>query len=118
MRRCSWEEGYCKSEKGFFRWRHVLYRLFRKFASNVGIEFKTPENLFLGDKTKVQIEGFNPKTIPSEGKLFANSDDTNVEFVEKEMVIMCGSPGAGKSTFWSNYLSDYERVNRDTLKTK
>lgn len=34
------------------------------------------------------------------------------------MIIMCGSPGSGKSTFWSNYLSGYERVNRDTLKTK
>lgn len=25
-----------------------------KFALNVGIEFKTPENLFLGDKTKIE----------------------------------------------------------------
>lgn len=34
------------------------------------------------------------------------------------MVIFCGSPGAGKSTFWKNYMPQYERVNRDTLKTK
>jgi bifunctional polynucleotide phosphatase/kinase len=34
------------------------------------------------------------------------------------MVIFVGSPGSGKSTFWSNYLSKYARVNRDTLKTK
>ncbi len=31
---------------------------------------------------------------------------------------MIGSPGSGKSTFWHNYLPKYERVNRDTLKTK
>lgn len=74
--------------------------------------------MFLGDKTKLTIDGFNPKTIPAEGKLFANSDDKEVDFVEKEMAIFCGSPGAGKSTFWSNHLSNYERVNRDTLKTK
>ena len=35
------------------------------------------------------------------------------------MIIFCGPPGGGKSTFWQNYLSnDYARVNRDTLKTK
>lgn len=34
------------------------------------------------------------------------------------MVIFVGSPGSGKSTFWKNHLSSYERINRDTLKTK
>lgn len=84
----------------------------------MGLAFKTPENLFLGDKTEAKVSGFDPSTIPQNGKLFANSDDTDVEFVEKELVIFCGSPGAGKSTFWKNYMPKYERVNRDTLKTK
>ena len=92
--------------------------LFRKFAINVGLECKTPENLFLGDKTKVEVKGFNPARIPESGSLFANSPDTDVKYAEKEMVIFCGSPGAGKSTFWHNYMPQYERVNRDTLKTK
>lgn len=35
-----------------------------KFGLNVGIEFLTPENLFLGDKDKVTVQGFNPKSIP------------------------------------------------------
>lgn len=34
------------------------------------------------------------------------------------MIIFCGSSSSGKSTFCTNHLSDYERVNRDTLKTK
>ena len=34
------------------------------------------------------------------------------------MVIFVGSPASGKSTFWKNYLPDYVRVNRDTLKTR
>jgi bifunctional polynucleotide phosphatase/kinase len=33
------------------------------------------------------------------------------------VIIFFGSPGSGKSTFWKNYLSTYERVNNDTLKT-
>lgn len=35
----------------------------------------------------------------------------------QEIILFCGPPGAGKSTFWSNYLKDYERINNDTLKT-
>jgi bifunctional polynucleotide phosphatase/kinase len=91
---------------------------FSKFALNVGVEFMTPENLFLGDKTKIKPTGFDPSSIPTDGKLFANSNDTSVDFVEKEMVIFCGGPGSGKSTFLHNYMSKYERINRDTLKTK
>ncbi len=34
------------------------------------------------------------------------------------MVIFTGCPGSGKSTFWHNYMPKYERINRDTLKTK
>jgi hypothetical protein len=36
-----------------------------------------------------------------------------------ELVIFCGSPGAGKSTFYWNYLEPlgYERVNQDILKS-
>ncbi len=41
----------------------------------------TPENLFLDEKEEVQVGGFNPKSILETGKLFANSDDTDVKFV-------------------------------------
>jgi len=34
------------------------------------------------------------------------------------MIVFCGSPGSGKSTFWQTHYSDYSRINRDTLKTK
>lgn len=36
-----------------------------------------------------------------------------------DLVIFCGSPGAGKSTFYWKYLQPlgYERVNQDILKT-
>ena len=36
-----------------------------------------------------------------------------------DLVLFCGSPGAGKSTFYWKYLKSlgYERVNQDLLKT-
>jgi len=38
---------------------------------------------------------------------------------EKEIVLFCGSPGAGKSTFFKVQLAplDYQRINQDILKT-
>jgi bifunctional polynucleotide phosphatase/kinase len=38
-----------------------------KFALNVGLVFKTPENLFLGEVEKVEVKGFNPSTVPEDG---------------------------------------------------
>lgn len=38
---------------------------------------------------------------------------------DQEIVLFCGSPGAGKSTFYWKQLQPlgFERVNQDTLKT-
>ena len=35
-----------------------------------------------------------------------------------ENVFITGKAGSGKSTFWKNHFASYERINRDTLKTK
>ncbi|KAF7116381.1 hypothetical protein CNMCM5793_004625 [Aspergillus hiratsukae] len=90
----------------------------RGFALNVGIPFKTPEEFFLNKAAKNVPELFNPssylKTDPA--------DNVPVPFARqspRELVIFCGSPGAGKSTFYWNHLEPlgYERVNQDNLKT-
>jgi hypothetical protein len=54
-----------------------------KFGLNVGIEFLTPENLYLGDKQKVTVQGFNPKSIPENGELVIGKNDFSkiVEYV-------------------------------------
>lgn len=76
--------------------------------------------MFLGEKEKVEVQGFNPKSIPENGELIVGKADISgvVDYREKEMIIFVGSPGSGKSTFWQNHLPKYARVNRDTLKTK
>ncbi|KAI9733233.1 MAG: hypothetical protein M1834_003317 [Cirrosporium novae-zelandiae] len=91
----------------------------RNFAENIGIVFKTPEEFFLGERPQPFTRKFNPKDL-------LNTEVTEsepVQFIKKhpvEVVILCGSPGAGKSTFYWNYLEPlgYERVNQDTLKSR
>ncbi|KAF7156868.1 hypothetical protein CNMCM5623_000713 [Aspergillus felis] len=91
----------------------------RGFAINVGIPFKTPEEFFLNQAAQDVQEAFNPssylKTEPADGvpAPFARQGP-------RELVIFCGSPGAGKSTFYWNHLEPlgYERVNQDNLKTR
>ncbi|KAJ5973898.1 hypothetical protein N7481_011108 [Penicillium waksmanii] len=85
------------------------------FAANVGISFKTPEEFFLG-QDPVEASGlFDPK------EYIETQPET--EFKRKhplELVLFCGSPGSGKSTYHWNNLEPlgYERVNQDILKTR
>ena len=60
------------------------------------------------------------KENPSSSK---NNHNNNKPVFEKtnavDLVICCGSPGAGKSTFYWDHLQPlgYERVNQDILKS-
>jgi len=47
-------------------------------------------------------------------------DIENIKIIfdgDQEMILMVGCPGSGKSTFTKNHLKNYNRINRDTLKT-
>ncbi|KAL4911682.1 polynucleotide kinase 3 phosphatase-domain-containing protein [Aspergillus aurantiobrunneus] len=91
----------------------------RGFAANAGLPFKTPEEFFLDASPEPVVESFDPSVY-----LEPNStDDVSPPFSRTsplELVIFCGSPGAGKSTFYWDYLKplDYERVNQDVLKSR
>jgi bifunctional polynucleotide phosphatase/kinase len=89
-----------------------------KFALNCGAQFKTPEMLFLGLNETLPKFEFDPRTIKTTGSLLRGKDDSHIKSKDKELVIFVGSPGSGKSTLWRNHLSDYVRVNNDTLKSK
>ena len=94
----------------------------RDFAANVGIPFHTPEEYFLGDAVKPFVREFNPTDYVDQS-LTADPGTTPVFFTRKhdlELVLFCGSPGAGKSTFYWKRMQPlgYERVNQDILKTR
>ena len=94
----------------------------RDFAANVGIPFQTPEEFFLGQAPRPFARKFEPRDYIS-----ADADDgepgTTEHMFQKmnpiDLVLFCGSPGSGKSTFYWTHLKPlgYERVNQDTLKT-
>ncbi|MCJ1434921.1 hypothetical protein MMC27_004291 [Xylographa pallens] len=106
----------------------------RGFASNIGISFMTPEEYFHGEEPQPFQHTFDPKTYldtdaspPPLGEKISPAQSliqgTPIEFkrINKlDLVVFCGSPGAGKSTFYWNKLQPlgYERVNQDTLKTR
>ncbi|APA12430.1 hypothetical protein sscle_09g072000 [Sclerotinia sclerotiorum 1980 UF-70] len=89
----------------------------RNFAENVGIKFYTPEEYFLKETPRPFTRTFDP-----EDHCFRNTTvSSKYEKVNPtEVVIFCGSPGAGKSTFFWKQLEPlgYARVNQDTLKTR
>ncbi|OMJ84442.1 hypothetical protein SteCoe_14455 [Stentor coeruleus] len=90
-----------------------------KYALNIGIPFETPEKFFLGERENIPQPGIDPRNIKKSGAaLKGESDNSNIAKSNTEAIIFVGSPGSGKSTFWKNYLSNYTRVNNDTLKSK
>ena len=88
-----------------------------KFAINCKFNFYTPEEFFLNEKSDY------PKII---NKLY-DYDKNNNDHIKydtspnsKEVILLIGSPGSGKSTFAENYLvpKGYIRINQDNLKAK
>ncbi|KAM3451641.1 hypothetical protein MY3296_005166 [Beauveria thailandica] len=90
----------------------------RNLAHNVGVSFKTPEEYFLEHEPRkwereLDLVHYPLESAEGQAALFEKKND-------KDIVIFCGWPGAGKSTFYWKHLEPlgYERVNQDTLKTR
>ncbi|KAF7715498.1 Uncharacterized protein PECH_007022 [Penicillium ucsense] len=92
----------------------------RGFAVNAGMAFKTPEEFFLGQEPPQDAGIFNPARFIEADSGSEVSLQSTPSFIRKhplDLVIFCGSPAAGKSTFFWNNLEPlgYERVNQDIL---
>ncbi|KAF0694865.1 Aste57867_14265 [Aphanomyces stellatus] len=93
-----------------------------KFALNLGITFYTPEKFFLGskqslhsNKTSFELD-FDPRSLLSHAVPLDAAWKVAPSSTQ-EMIVLVGSPGAGKSTFCQAYFSSYGRINQDVLKT-
>nr|XP_023907961.1 bifunctional polynucleotide phosphatase/kinase-like [Quercus suber] len=94
----------------------------RDLATNVGIPFQTPEEYFLHEQPRSYIPSFDPQPYINVSAVSHNSASPP-PFMKKhdvDIVLFCGSPGAGKSTFYTKHLQPlgYARINQDTLKTR
>ncbi|KAI9793511.1 MAG: hypothetical protein M1816_007943 [Peltula sp. TS41687] len=94
----------------------------RNLAENLKIAFHTPEEFFLKHSPRSYTPGFDPKSYLN--SVLASSPVFAPTLFSKrnklDVVLLCGSPGAGKSTFYWKLLEPlgYERVNQDLLKTR
>lgn len=84
----------------------------------------TPEEYFLGEDPRPYVRSFDPMlymddTTQESGQGFSGAGPVFEKKNALDIVICCGSPGAGKSTFYWDYLQPlgYERVNQDILKS-
>ncbi|KAF4630241.1 hypothetical protein G7Y89_g7899 [Cudoniella acicularis] len=90
----------------------------RNFAENIGIKFHTPEEFFLGESPRPFMRTFEPTDYVPDTTAEVSSPFTKKN--DLDVVVFCGSPGAGKSTFYWRFLEPlgYARVNQDILKTR
>ncbi|KAK6028637.1 DNA 3'-phosphatase [Ostertagia ostertagi] len=93
----------------------------RFFAANVGLKFQTPEEFFLDQSTPEPWgpPSFDPTEFFSMKKPLLEPEDTPLPSATKEVLVIVGFPGSGKSTFARKLESEhnYMVVNRDTLGT-
>ena len=94
----------------------------RDMASNIGLTFETPEEYFLHEQAAPFVRAFEPTSCLRDTATMS-PNDAEIVFDKRsplDIVLLCGSPASGKSTFyWSSLKSlGYERVNQDILKTR
>lgn len=93
----------------------------RDLAANIGIHFHTPEEFFLGHEIAPYVQPFDPrKFLKSASSTMEAPSEMYKKRNVQELVVFCGSPGAGKSSFYWKMLQPqgFERVNQDILKTR
>ncbi|KAM9732885.1 bifunctional polynucleotide phosphatase/kinase [Menidia menidia] len=89
----------------------------RLFALNLGLQFHTPEEYFLGWKSApYSLPEFDPRKLVSSARLY-DPPSASLTSSKTEVVVAVGYPASGKSTFFHTHIipKGYVYVNRDTL---
>ncbi|XP_076000064.1 bifunctional polynucleotide phosphatase/kinase [Genypterus blacodes] len=89
----------------------------RLFALNIGLEFHTPEEYFLGWKSApYSFPKFDPRELDSTGRLY-DPPSASLTTTQAEVIVAVGFPASGKSRFFHTHIipKGYVYVNRDTL---
>lgn len=89
----------------------------RLFALNIGLQFHTPEEFFLGWKSApYSLPEFDPRKLDSSARLY-DPPSASLTSNKTEVVVAVGFPASGKSTFFHMHIipKGYVYVNRDTL---
>jgi bifunctional polynucleotide phosphatase/kinase len=88
----------------------------RNFAHNISsiysrrVDFKTPEEFFLGHPAEnFALRGFDASLIPP----YVIPNEV-IQNHPNEMIILCGIPGVGKTSFRKKYFPEYLCVNYDS----
>ncbi|XP_066567814.1 bifunctional polynucleotide phosphatase/kinase isoform X1 [Amia ocellicauda] len=91
----------------------------RLFALNIGLQFHTPEEFFLGWKSATfNMPAFDPRKCDPNARLY-DPPDASLTSTQQEVIIAVGFPASGKSSFFQTNIipQGYVYVNRDTLGT-
>uniref|UniRef100_A0A665V8S9 PNK FHA domain-containing protein n=1 Tax=Echeneis naucrates TaxID=173247 RepID=A0A665V8S9_ECHNA len=89
----------------------------RLFALNIGLQFHTPEEYFLGWKSApYALPEFDPRKLDSTVRLY-DPPSASLTSSETEVIVAVGFPASGKSTFFQTHIisKGYAYINRDTL---
>ncbi|XP_077396868.1 bifunctional polynucleotide phosphatase/kinase [Festucalex cinctus] len=89
----------------------------RLFALNLGLQFHTPEEYFLGWKSaSYNLPQFDPRKLDTSGRLY-DPPSASLTSSKTEVIVAVGFPASGKSTFFHTHIipKGYVYVNRDTL---
>uniref|UniRef100_A0A8C5G2E8 PNK FHA domain-containing protein n=1 Tax=Gouania willdenowi TaxID=441366 RepID=A0A8C5G2E8_GOUWI len=89
----------------------------RLFALNIGLDFHTPEEYFLGwKKASHKLPEFDPRKLDSAARLY-DPPSASLTSTKTEVIVAVGFPASGKSTFFHDHVipKGYVYVNRDSL---
>ncbi|XP_069551502.1 bifunctional polynucleotide phosphatase/kinase [Brachyistius frenatus] len=89
----------------------------RLFALNIGLQFHTPEEYFLGWKSApYNLPQFDPRKLDSTARLY-DPPSASLTSSRTEVIVAVGFPASGKSTFFHTHIvpKGYVYINRDTL---